>query len=125
MHDVDVFRKTRLWRWAALVIFVAVGCACLPFARAETFFECPDAARWERCFNVYDKDKSRGLDQKEFAAAWDKLSFYVRWALEKASHYFDRCDYDKSGDISAWELMSGDCIGGCVKQSKVYGDLCM
>ena len=92
---------------------------------ADSVFDCPDATSWGRCFVKYDKDKDDALSMKEFKTAWGHMSWYVRWTLEDVEHYFERCDIDESSGITAWELLGDDCIGYCVKQRKVYGDMCL
>ena len=106
------------------VLFALLIALCLLAEPAAGLLDCPEPTKWGRCFGRYDKDQDNTLDLDEFKSAWGDLSFYIRWVMDSADHYFERCDIDSNGELTAWELLDPDCIGNCVKQWKVYDDLC-
>jgi hypothetical protein len=98
---------------------------CLPLAHlAWAQIDCPDAGALGRCFTKYDLDADGMLDLGEFQVAISSVPWYVRWSLEQPSVYFTRCDQDKDGRLTPFELLSSECIPFCAQQRTMYSAMC-
>ena len=107
----------------AIAVTVAIF-LCVAARGTDAFADCPDPAAWGRCFERFDADGDRLLSPAEFDKFWDSVSWIVRKMLDDAKHYFARCDVDKSGAMTGFELLGDECMSTCVEKWRVYGDAC-